>query len=66
MVDINFVWLNSVHETDFVYYDDVHDWWLLVQTKSPALVHVTNPDGTREDIEVPTNTLLLYPPMPPK
>lgn len=62
MVDINFVWLNSVHETDFVYYDDVHDWWLLVQTKSPALVHVTNPDGTREDIEVPTNTLLLYPP----
>lgn len=62
MVDINFVWLNSVHEPDFVYFDDTHDWWLLVQTKSPAIVHVQNENGTKDDVEVPSDTVLLYPP----
>ncbi len=57
MVDINFVWLNSVHEPDFVYFDNSHDWWLLVQTKSYAKVHAE--DG---DVIVPPDTVLLYPP----
>lgn len=68
MVDINFVWLNSVHEPDFVYFDDTHDWWLLVQTKDPLLVHVDVTENGRhikEDVEVPPDTLLLYPPKMP-
>lgn len=60
MVDINFVWLHSVHDPDFVYYDGIHDWWLLVQTKSYAKVHT--PDG---DVVVPPDTVLLYPPHTP-
>lgn len=58
MVDINFVWLNSVHEPDFVYYDDTHDWWLLVQTKSYAKLH--SPEG---DVIIPPDTVMLYPPL---
>lgn len=68
MVDINFVWLNSVHEPDFVYFDGTHDWWLLVQTKSPVLVHVnTQENGVsiKEDVEVPADTALLFPPYTP-
>ena len=68
MVELNFVWLNSVHEPDFVYYDDVHDWWLLVQTKAPLLVHInTTENGTviKKDVEVPPDTVLLYPPYAP-
>lgn len=57
MVDINFVWLNSVHEPDFIYFDDSHDWWLLVQTKSYAKLH--SPEG---DTVIPPDTVLLYPP----
>lgn len=57
MVDINFVWLNSVHEPDFTYYDDIHDWWLLVQTKTYAKVRVDD-----EDVVVPPDTVMLYPP----
>lgn len=57
MVDINFVWLNSVHEPDFVYFDSIHDWWLLVQTKSYAKLHTPE-----EDIVIPPDTVLLYPP----
>ena len=57
MVDINFVWLNSVHEPDFVYYDGIHDWWLLVQTKTYAKVHTPE-----EDIVVPPDTVMIYPP----
>lgn len=57
MVDINFVWLHSVHDPDFVYYDGNHDWWLLVQTKSYAKVRL---DGG--DVVVPPDTVLLYPP----
>ncbi len=65
MVDINFVWLNSVHEPDFVYFDGTHDWWLLLQTKSKAILHLTNPEDNsvdREDIEIPSDTILLFPP----
>lgn len=58
MVDINFVWLNSVHEPDFVYYDGSHDWWLIVQTKTSAKVHLEN----GETVIVPPDTVLLYPP----
>lgn len=57
MVDINFVWLNSVHEPDFTYFDNSHDWWLLVQTKTYAKVHVGD-----EDVVVPPDTVMLYPP----
>lgn len=57
MVDINFVWLNSVHESDFTYYDSIHDWWLLVQTKSSAKIHLES-----GDVIVPPDTVLLYPP----
>lgn len=57
MVDINFVWLHSVHEPDFTYYDSVHDWWLLVQTKSYAKIHL--PD---QDVIVPPDTALVFPP----
>ena len=60
MVDINFVWLNSVHESDFVYYDDIHDWWLLVQTKTYAKVHTES-----GDVIVPPDTVMLYPPKAP-
>ncbi len=60
MVDINFVWLNSVHEPDFTYYDGSHDWWLLVQTKSSAKIHTAE-----EDVIVPADTVLLYPPFMP-
>ncbi len=68
MVDINFVWLNSVHEPDFVYFDGTHDWWLLVQTKSPALIHVNtteNGETVREDVRVGEDTVLLFPPYAP-
>lgn len=66
MVEVDFVWLNSVHDPDFVYYDDTHDWWLLVQTKAPVKLHVNvvgeNGQPIKEDIEVPPDTVMLYPP----
>lgn len=60
MVDINFVWLNSVHDPGFTYFDDLHDWWLLVQTKSFAKVRT---DGG--EVVVPPDTVMLYPPHMP-
>lgn len=57
MFKIEFLGIDHVYPSDFVYEIDKHDWWLLLHIKTPALFHLHG-----EDVIVPADSVVLYPP----
>lgn len=60
MLDIVTLGLDYCHQSDFMYCDDSHDWWLLVHTKTCAVFFNSLNNG--EIISAPPNSVVLFPP----
>lgn len=62
MIEIIYVYYNTTHKSDFVYYDNNanRDWWLLLQTHTPAFFQIEG-----KEYIMPPESAILYPPYAP-